>query len=191
MKVYDTDIRKILKNNFLKTKWYSDDPSALIIDELQVCKGISRIDIAVINGKLHGYEIKSEQDTLERLPMQIISYNKVFDTMTVVVSEKHLEKVYKVVPEWWGIKVVIKNKRSLKMKTIRRDKSNKDVDSFSLAQLLWKEEAIDILEKYNLIDGLRYQSRKVLWEKLSTSIPINVLKCEVIKKLKSRKCWRD
>ena len=190
MKVYDTDIRKILKDNFSKTKWYSEDPTALIIDELVVCKGVSRVDVAVINGKLHGYEIKSEQDTLERLPMQIKSYNKVFDTMTVVVSEKHLKKVSEIVPEWWGIKVVIHNKKSLRLKTIRRDKSNKKVDPFCLAQLLWREEAIDILEKYNLIDGLKYQPRKVLWEKLSPSIPIKDLKNEVREKIKNRKHWR-
>ncbi|WP_168198409.1 sce7726 family protein [Crassaminicella thermophila] len=78
MKIYDPDIRELLLKKFLKTKAFISDPTTKLIHEMDVCFGTSRIDIAVINGKIHGYEIKSEQDTLDRLPAQIESYNKIF-----------------------------------------------------------------------------------------------------------------
>jgi len=36
--------------------------------------GASRIDRAVVNGSVHGYEIKSETDDLTRLPAQARAY---------------------------------------------------------------------------------------------------------------------
>ena len=36
-----------------------------IVEELSVCDGEARVDVALINGKLCGYEIKSDRDTLE------------------------------------------------------------------------------------------------------------------------------
>ena len=32
----------------------------LLIHELGVCAGLARVDIALVNGSLHGFEIKSE-----------------------------------------------------------------------------------------------------------------------------------
>jgi len=57
----------------------------------------------VVNGKLHGYEIKSDADTLKRLPAQAEVYSAVFDLVTIVVGEHHLDTVRAIVPEWWGI----------------------------------------------------------------------------------------
>jgi hypothetical protein len=58
-----------------------------IIEELGVVHGKSRIDIAVINGLMHGYEIKSDKDTLQRLPEQMNMYNSVFNKVTLVVGK--------------------------------------------------------------------------------------------------------
>jgi hypothetical protein len=54
----------------------------IIIDELGLCRGTVRVDIAVVNGVLKGYEIKGDQDTLRRLASQAATYNRIFDTMT-------------------------------------------------------------------------------------------------------------
>ena len=54
-----------------------------------VWSGTVRIDVAVLNGEMCGYEIKSDRDTLERLPFQIEIYSKEFDKLTLVVGRRH------------------------------------------------------------------------------------------------------
>ncbi|MBN1042547.1 hypothetical protein DVW07_10800 [Clostridium botulinum] len=190
MKVYDPDIRKVLYSSFLKRKEFTDDPSTLIVDELDVCRGISRVDIAIINGKLHGYEIKSEQDTLERLPMQIDSYNKVFDKMTIVAGEKHIKKVLDIVPEWWGIYCVGKNKNKIILKKIRSAKINKKIDITEVAQLLWRDELINFLNFHNITKGVKSKTRLALSELVSEKIPPKEVKEYVRQQLKLRTTWR-
>ena len=63
----DQDIRSVL-NQKLEKKYR--DADTIIINELGLLQGLCRVDVAVINGIIHGYEIKSEADTLERLPLQ-------------------------------------------------------------------------------------------------------------------------
>ncbi|WP_300554835.1 sce7726 family protein, partial [Desulfovibrio sp.] len=83
----DQEIRAALHETELKKFYENGD---LILDELGVCSGASRVDVAVINGALHGYEIKSDQDTLDRLPQQILSYSRVLDRVTLVACDNHL-----------------------------------------------------------------------------------------------------
>ena len=44
------------------------EPDTLFISELVLQRGAARIDLAVINGKLHGYEIKSDADNTRPSP---------------------------------------------------------------------------------------------------------------------------
>jgi len=87
----DIDIRRELHKNYLSivTK---NDTNSLIINELGLFQGQHKIDVAVINGSLHGYEIKSEQDNLKRLPAQMDAYNKVFDYIHIIANEKHKKR---------------------------------------------------------------------------------------------------
>jgi len=39
-----------------------------MLHELGILNGATRIDIAVITGQIEGYELKSERDTIQRLP---------------------------------------------------------------------------------------------------------------------------
>ena len=75
------DTNDLIIREALRIKIQDDhktDP-ALIIEELGVNHGSARADIAAVNGILHCYEIKSDRDTLLRLPGQIKAYNAVFD----------------------------------------------------------------------------------------------------------------
>jgi len=46
------------------------DAETVILEELGIQHGLSRIDLAVVNGELNGFELKSDKDTLARLPEQ-------------------------------------------------------------------------------------------------------------------------
>src|SRR3990167_10801492 len=99
----DASIRVVLREN-LKDN-YQNDPETAIFEELGVAHGAARVDIAVVNGIMHGYEVKSDLDTLRRLPEQIEVYNSVFDKMTLVVGKSHLYEAIKIIPDWWGVVV--------------------------------------------------------------------------------------
>jgi len=190
MKIYDKHIRELLIEKFMKTKAFINDNTTKVIHEMDVCFGTSRIDIAVINGKLHGYEIKSEQDTLERLPSQIESYNKIFDTVTIVTCEKHVDKVIEMVPEWWGIYYVSKNKKKAVLKRKRQFRVNKHVDIFHLSQLLWKAELLELLSLNGINKGVKSKTRFALCEIVCQNIEKQKIKDFVRGKLKSRQSWR-
>jgi hypothetical protein len=46
---------------------FAGDPETLIVPEMDVHRGASGVDVAVVNGALRDYEIKRERDTLDRL----------------------------------------------------------------------------------------------------------------------------
>jgi len=190
MKLRDRDVRKILVDKI--NKIHKHEPDTLIVGELGLCQGISRIDVAVINGFMHGYEIKSEKDSLERLPAQIEVYSKIFDRVTMVTCENHRNKVIEMMPQWWGLAIVNPGKKNkLYIEEIRKNKDNPSVDAFAIAQLIWRDEAIDILKTLGLEKGMLSKSRKDLWHKLSMCVPIDQLKTYVRDKIKIRARWRS
>src|SRR5579864_2664888 len=97
----DSDVRTAVRA-WLNAK-YAADPNTRIVEEMGIWSGSVRIDIAVINGELHGFELKSERDTLARLEGQAELYSQVFDRMTLVTAERHLNKAQSKIPPWWGI----------------------------------------------------------------------------------------
>ena len=131
MYIYDSNIRKVLYSEFLKEKKFTKNPEdTIVIDEFSSSYSSARIDISVLNGSLHGYEIKSERDTLERLPKQIEYYTKIFEYITVVTTDKYTEKIIEIVPDFFGIFLIEKKKNKLKLKKIRNSKKNKNIDYF-------------------------------------------------------------
>lgn len=190
MKIYDKDIRKLLFQEFTKKDEFISDPSTVVVDELDVWSGVARIDIVVINGKMHGYEIKSERDNLERLPYQAEYYSSVFDTVTLVSSEKHLNKVEQIIPDWWGILCVNKDGGKPSVKLVRPSKQNKSIDSFRLAQMLWKDELLELLSLAGVTKGVKSKTRHELEIKVAELIDPEDISNFVREKLKSRKSWR-
>lgn len=185
----DTDIRKVLLKS-LQDK-YGNKRDTLVIEELGLCQGNSRVDIAVVNGSMHGYEIKSERDTLDRLPSQRDYYNRVLDCVTVVASPCHLLKLEKLVPSWWGLCEAEYKKEKLRIRKIRPNTLNTEVDPSAIVQLLWREEALDALRKRDLHKGVISKSREVLWGRLVECLAIDELRFEVRERIKARQYWRS
>ncbi len=191
MKIYDSDIRSLLLNSFLEVDEFISEEDTVVIHELDVCSGISRVDIAVINGKLHGYEIKSMQDNLDRLPFQIESYNQVFDTMTIVAYEDHIKKIKTIVPKWWEIKCVSSKEDKFIMKTVRQGKQNSNINVYNVAMLLWKDEMIDLLLTHgDIIKGYRSKTRNDLAKMIEQHVSYHDVLDYVRHTLKYRQGWR-
>ncbi|WP_214810895.1 sce7726 family protein [Exiguobacterium sp. s127] len=185
----DNDIRTILLQK-LEEK-HIEEKNSKIVNELGIIHGRSRVDVAVINGVIHGYEIKSESDTLNRLPRQIDYYNRVFDRMTIVVQRKYLQKVREVVPKWWGIILVTRKKDELKLKEVRKGQVNKGVEAFALSHLLWRDEALEILKNQGLQKGYLSKPREVLYEKICECMSLEEVKSVVNSTLKQRTGWKN
>ena len=100
----DSDIREHLLQE-LRSPVVRPVPS-LIINELPVQYGSAIIDIAVIDGELTGYEIKSDVDSLRRLAGQIDLYQEVFDRLYVVTTPSWLERVTRIIPIWVGLVII-------------------------------------------------------------------------------------
>ena len=185
----DIDIRRELRRKV--SRQYGADPDTLVIEELGLCQGIARIDLAVINGSIHGYEIKSEQDTLDRLPSQSQVYNRVLDYVTIVASPAHAEKVGQLVPVWWGVSIAFPIKDGVRLKSKRQPRRNTWTDPFAFAQLLWRNEALETLIALGLADGMRSKPRDVLWKRLADQVAPRVLGKMVRQRLKDRATyWR-
>ena len=186
----DLIIRSALKE-VLKKK-HAKDKELRIIDELGVKHGSVRIDIAVINGIMHGYEIKSDRDTLARLPEQMAEFNTVFDQLTLVVGKQHLYQAIHIVPDWWGITIArINAKGKVIFQTIREPEDNKEQDKVSMARLLWREEALRILEEHDQAYGIRSKPREFVYQRLADILETDILKEKVRKTLLiPRKDWR-
>ncbi len=184
----DSDIRLSLRQH-LATK-FGNDPATLIVDEFSLCCGRVRADIAVINGEMKGFEIKSDADSLRRLTTQLTLYGKVFDTATIVVGPRHLDKVTELVPRWWGIVLATEDSSpTIKLECIRVEGRNPQVDPQALAQLLWRDEVLSHLRVRNLHKGLLRKPRKFIWEQLVKSFTAVELQGIVRSQLKSRKNW--
>src|SRR4051812_2250535 len=77
----DKEIREAVRTKLLEI--HKEERGTAIIDELSLCQGDARVDLAVVNGSLSGYEIKSDRDTLVRLPNQQTKYALCFNAMTI------------------------------------------------------------------------------------------------------------
>lgn len=190
-KTNDSHIRSALKK--VLNENHKHDPTTRIIEELGLKHGSTRVDIAVVNGVLHGYELKSDLDTLIRLPEQMKIYNSILDKITLVVGKNHLYEAVKLIPDWWGIVVAktINNADTIKFCEIRKSENNPYTDSLSIASLLWRDEALQILEKYNGAKDIKYKSKDIIYYSLITLLDQKTLKENVRRCLTSRINWRS
>ena len=184
----DADIRTALLSDLASQ--YNNDAGTLVVEELIV--GTARADIAVINGKMHGFEIKSEVDTLDRLPSQVQAYGSVFDQMTIVACERHLGRARHLIPDWWGItRARPEGQAGVRFEELRPPDTNPGIDPIALGWLLWRHEAVAALVQAGYSAGLRRKNRGQLAELLATAIPIDELSAVVRHQLRARVDWRS
>lgn len=159
---------------------YNDHSDAKIIEEFSVCDGAARVDLAAINGLMHGFEIKSDIDSLARLPHQIEIYSSVFDKITLVVGATHLYDAFHIIPDWWGVLVARTNKDGvISFNEIRKPQINKNIQINSIVRLLWKEEAIDILEEIGFTHGYRSKNREQICKKITEELDLESISSKV------------
>ena len=181
----DLDIRRALRS-YLRTQGES-----LIVEEMPICLGHTRVDLATVDQRLHGFEIKSQLDTLGRLQSQLNDYGTVFDEITLVIGPKHLTGVMNELPTWCGILLAHREEGEVRLEPFRRGGPNYHRDPLCLAQLLWREEALGVLTRHGHDRGVRSKPRAALWERLAERLALEDLAWEVREAMKLRgETWR-
>jgi hypothetical protein len=169
---------------------HAEDSDTRIVEEMGIWNGSVRVDVAVINGELAGYELKSARDTLDRLPAQAALYNQVFDKVFLVAAERHLAHAAAVLPDWWGIIVAHDDSgEKVRLENYRAAGNNPSIDALQLARLLWREEGLALLEGIGCSKGVRSASRERIAQRLADSLTITDLAVGVRRCLKDRAIW--
>ena len=186
----DPEIRQGLRS--LLRKRHSRRAQTVFIEELGISQGRARIDIAVVNGQLHGYEIKSDRDSLRRLPDQVEFYGRVVDKATLVVGDRHLAESSALVPDWWGILRVESSVRGRPhFKSIRRGRHNPNIEARTLVELLWRDDAISLLEERGAAQGVRSKPRRAVWDKICEQFETQEIAAAVRDQLRARTRQKD
>ncbi|EKO3509357.1 sce7726 family protein [Vibrio fluvialis] len=142
----DKKIREELIKRLIKKNLSESD----IFEEIAVKRGLAVADVVANFNTPHCYEIKSDVDSLTRLTKQSIYFSDVFKKVTLVTTEKHLEKAQLIVPEWWGIIVAKEStKNKIVLKYSRASKVNPKNTTENLLNMLWNEELKSILSNIN------------------------------------------
>ena len=178
----DVDIRKALLAN-LEVK-YSDSSHDLIVEEFG-CK-TARADVAVINGFLHAYEIKSDSDSLDRLPSQIDAYQGVFEYVTLICGRRLLERARTAIPKWWGLQKAEFRDGSVLIHELRTAKPNPNQNPFAVARMLWKTEALAVLRRFGHRGVTSRFTADEVWNAVAAHVPIMELTNEVRQAIKAR-----
>jgi hypothetical protein len=164
---------------------------ALVVDEMEVCSGRARIDLAVIADRLIGIEIKAVRDGVTRLPGQVKAYSQCFEYVILVMHESLESKAATLVPQWWGIVVAGESQSRACYRFLQRPRLNPSPNLEVLLSLLWRDEVGALLS--TLMGGVAKPraTKRAIRAELLSGIEAQVLRHAILQKLRERKDWRS
>ena len=180
----DVGVRPALRSYLDQQELVRSD--TMLIEELGLCQGLARIDLATVSGVLHGYEIKTNRDRLSRLASQAETYSRVFDRVTLVVGTKHLKAALQLVPRWWGVLLVRDGIDGVLLDPFRPAAENPDQDPRALVELLWRDEALELLARHNAAAGVRSKPRPAVWDRVCEVLDLTQIRSAVRHRLRNR-----
>jgi hypothetical protein len=151
-------------------------------NEVLFSRAKRRADILIFSQRFHALEVKGELDTLDKLFDQLEDYQKTFDKVSVVTTDKHYAKVLNMASQNTGIILV----EGANIHIARRALINRDLDKLSLFSFLDKTSLKKLLlkkgkEKYTdelqfLVSqqkGLKTEAiRQIVYQKLKEKYTI-------------------
>jgi hypothetical protein len=186
----DTEIRSALHAKRLRR--VKMQPGTLVIDELGLVHAKSRIDVAVINGCIHGYEIKSARDTLDRFANQIDIYRQTLQKLTIVAAPRHLSDILGQAPEWCGVITAEQGPRGgISFNVLRIPATNPEIRPVMVAHLLWRDEVIELLGRAGYVSKDLRRPRRQLYEMLCEVMSLREITASIRHFMMQRQTWRD
>lgn len=163
----DQDLRRALVAQVLSEL----GPDAAALHEVALGTA-SRVDLVVVSSTLHAYEIKSDADSLRRLPQQADAISAAFPYATLLCTQRHVERAKAILPPWWGIAVGRIEDARIVCAEHRPALPNPRIDPHAASRLIWRTEALRLLERHQLDHGLWAATRPVLWERVADQLPL-------------------
>lgn len=117
------------------------DQDSVLVSEMVVDNWSRRADVVLANGKLWCFEIKSELDSLSRLPGQIDTFARSFEKLVVVVAGKFEEAARAMLPDGVGLWVeeaggLLKERVRPKITPLSKEAAIKAMNAAELRHLL-------------------------------------------------------
>ena len=175
----DRAIRSAFKTHFYRSK------KETLIDEIDLIKGKSRVDLIHFGEFVTGYEIKSDRDSLIRLAMQADTYNRSLEKIVLICGSTHTENLREKLPSWWGIIEAKSVGRRILFKEHRASQLSPFFNHVNLLDLLWKNELESILANYGFTK-LQSRTRFELKTVIKSIAPYFELKEQIISLLNLR-----
>ena len=82
-------------------------------------------------------------------------------------------------PEWWGQIAIFELDDRLALRLVRPAALNPRPDAKSIARLLWRDEALEVLRNVGRARGVMTKSRKLIWQRLIESVALDDLRAAV------------
>lgn len=115
----------------------------LLIPEVDIRWSVpARADALLVGNRICGFEIKSDVDSLTRLPRQVEAYGQVVERAYLVVGERHHMKATVLVPPWWHIWVASWRDEEVVVRETRRGRLNPAVSPLAVTSFLSREQLV-------------------------------------------------
>ena len=186
--ITEQDIRTFVKARL--PRFLQSVSKAFLVEEMEVCSGRARIDLAVIGDRLIGIEIKGPQDSVARLPNQVKAYSQCFDNVVLIVHDCLVSKVRSLIPDWWGLIVGRRVDGRIRYRVERRPDPNPNLNVEKVLSLLWREEIDALLADLLARTPKPRATKKTLRAELLAAVEPLVLHHESLRKLRERAEWR-
>lgn len=183
----DAEIRTAVRAR--TARLHTDDPEVRLVEELDLAVG-ARADVVVLNGRIEGYEIKSDVDSLVRLAHQSTAYEAICDRVWLVTTERFAERATETLPSWWGLLVARERRSGVVLVRRRAARAHRAQQADALAGLLWRAELVALCERLGLDAGPRRATAAALRARVSMRVPPQRLANEVRAALLVREGWR-
>lgn len=154
----EADVRDLILRDVL-----GDLDQSEVVYEFWIPGSNVRADLVALTPTMRAFEIKTDRDTLRRLPSQARAYQCVFDTCCAVVAPRHLGAVAQTLPKSWGLYVVGESAARPTVSCERPPAPNDEIDSATLVRLLWRDEACSALRSLGH-EPEPSQTRSSMWE---------------------------
>lgn len=140
----DIDVRAALSHKLAATL---ADHAHLVAHEVDIrWHTPARMDVLAVSDRIAGYEIKSDVDSLARLPRQAEAYGDVVERAYLVAGSRHLEHASVLVPQWWGVWSATRSADGqVKLREVRRSRLNPAISPLAVSTLMSRRELVEAL----------------------------------------------
>lgn len=141
--MHDTDVRQALVATLARR--VGTQPHVLV-PEVDVRWSVpARMDALLVADRISGFEIKSDVDSLTRLPRQIEAYGAVVERAILVVGDRHLAAGTEVVPPWWTIWGARWRDNEVVIREVRRGRLNPDLNPLAVTSFMSRDDLSEAL----------------------------------------------